>query len=67
MAHTNQRLGQLKIIDGDRGEKLRNSFNELGNEMFMVARGLAEIQNVSQDLRAKMQQISDEFNDVTNP
>ena len=67
MAHTNQRLGQLKIIDSERGEKLINSFNELGNQMFMVARGLAEIQNVSQDLRAKMHQISDEFNDVTNP
>ena len=67
MAHTNQRLGQLKIIDSERSEKLRNSFNELGNQMFMVARGLAEIQNISQDLRAKMQQISDEFKDVTNP
>jgi methyl-accepting chemotaxis protein len=67
MAHTNQRLGQLKIIDSDRGERLRDSFNELRNQMFFVARGIAEINNVSQELSTRIQQISDEFNDVTNP
>lgn len=65
MAHTNVNLGKLKIVDGARCNEIRNLFDDLSNQILGLEREIPTIQ--LSEIRTRMEQISVEFNDVTNP
>lgn len=65
MAHTNVNLGKLRIVDGERCDKIRNLFDDLSNQILGLEREIPTAQ--LSEIRTRMLQISEEFKDVINP
>jgi hypothetical protein len=65
MAHTNVNLGKLRIVDGERCDKIRNLFDDLSNQILGLEREIPTAQ--LSEIRTRILQISEEFKDVINP